>query len=67
MTPYGDWEYGVNGASRRPWFVFRTRDSGNAPMQVLCDRGGRYRRFGSANAARKAANTANRSHEEPRT
>ncbi len=59
-APYGPWEYGCNGTGKRRYFVFRTRDSDCAPMQVLSDRRGNYRRFGGPDTARKAADAANR-------
>jgi hypothetical protein len=57
-VPYGPWHHASNGGH---WYVVRYRNSGVAPMQVqvLSGKNGNYRRFGSEQTSRKAAERAN--------
>lgn len=52
----GAWTIGNNGTGRRIWFVWRPKDARepHGPMEILSDRRGRYRKFASADSARRA-------------
>lgn len=56
------WRTGVDGASKRPWFVWKPRDPAHptGPKWMLCATNGNYRRFASQKAAERAADEQNK-------
>ena len=57
----GKWEPANHGAGKLRWFVYRVKNTAypGGPMEVYSSRDGKYIRYGSYEAAKRAANKLN--------